>query len=148
MTGDPRKPDERPVRGYRFPHHLRLRNRSEFEAVYESGRRRFAGPLVVHALPNGLDHLRLGLSVPRRVGNAVRRNRIKRRLRESFRLMQHDLPGGYDLVINVRPHEPLPLAEYQRVLVKAARQLHRAWSDDPAIPTASPPNPKADPPRG
>lgn len=145
MTGDPHQPDHAPSRDHRFPWHMRLRTSQEFKAVYETGRRRYSGPLVVHARPNGLDHLRLGLSIPRRVGNAVRRNRIKRRLRESFRLMQHDLPTGYDLVINVRAHVPLPLAEYQRVLVKAALQLHRSWSDDPAIPNATPPNPKADP---
>ena len=59
---------------------------------------------------------------------AVRRNRIKRLLRESFRYLQHDLPTGYDLVIAVRRHDPLGLADYQRALAKAARTIHSRWS--------------------
>ena len=66
----------------------------------------------------------LGLSVAARVGTAPRRNRIKRLLREAFRLMQHDFPRPYDLVIVVRPHEPLILAEYQRILRALMVKLH------------------------
>ncbi len=49
--------------------------------------------------------------------------------------MQSDLPLGYDLVITVRNHEPLSLAEYQSILSKTSRSLHQAWSrkqDKPA----------------
>ena len=42
--------------------------------------------------------------------------------------MQHDLPRGYDLVVVVRPHEPLLLADYQRILSSAAVKLHGVWS--------------------
>ena len=86
-----------------------------------------AWPLRVHGAPNDLGHCRLGLSVSRRVGNAVRRNRIKRRLREAFRLLQHDLPAGYDLVVVVMRHEPLELGEYQSRLMSAAERLERYW---------------------
>ena len=64
---------------------------------------------------------------PRRVGTAPKRNRIKRLLRESFRLMQHDFPRPYDLVIVVRPHEPVILAEYQRMLSAMMVKLHAMW---------------------
>ena len=60
-------------------------------------------------------------------GTAPRRNQIKRMLREAFRLMQHDLPRGYDLVVVVRPHEPQLLADYQRLLSGLAVKLHRKW---------------------
>ena len=106
---------------------MRLTDAGQFRAVYAAQARRNAGPLLVYALPNGLDHPRLGLAVPRRVGNAVKRNRIKRRLREALRLMQHDLPGGYDLVVNVRPHEPVTLEEYSEALMGAATALHQIW---------------------
>ena len=86
------------------------------------------GPLAVHAKPNGLGHLRLGMSVSRKVGNAVHRNRIRRRLREAYRLLQHDLPAGYDLVVVVRPHAPLMLADYQRLLSGALIKLHSTWT--------------------
>ena len=48
-------------------------------------------------------------------------------LRESFRLMQQDLPKGYDFVVVVRPHEPMNLAEYQRLLSGLLVALHQEW---------------------
>ena len=96
-------------------------------AVYESKARANAGPLLVHALPNELTHPRLGLAISRRIGKAVTRNAIKRRLREAFRLMQHELPRGYDVVISVRAHEPMNLAAYQQALAQAMRSLHNIW---------------------
>ncbi len=86
-----------------------------------------SGPLVVFASPNGLDHPRLGLSVGRRVGSAVHRHRIKRLLRESFRLEMAQLPAGYDLVVNVRPHSSPTLAMYRRLLVELAGRAVRGW---------------------
>jgi ribonuclease P protein component len=114
---------------YSFPQRLRLKTADQFRIVYEHRTSRSSGPLTAYAIPNDLEHCRLGLSVPRRVGTASRRNRVKRLLRESFRLMQHDLPGGYDVVINVRPHEPMALAEYQHRLAKAMRLLHETWKN-------------------
>ena len=105
--------------------HLRLP--SEFSAVYEARVRESRGPLTAYALPNDLGHPRLGMSVNRKVGTAVRRNRIRRLIRESFRLLQHDLPQGYDPVVVVRPHEPLILAEYQKMLSALVVKLHRTW---------------------
>ncbi|MHC4947141.1 MAG: ribonuclease P protein component [Planctomycetota bacterium] len=121
-----------------FPRRLRLRRRRDFQAMYAEGRRQGAGPLLVLARPNDLGHPRLGLAVPRRVGTAVRRTRIKRLLREAFRHLQHELPSGYDVVVQVRPHEPLAEAAYRTLLTRALRRLDRQWTnerpspDDPA----------------
>ena len=112
---------------YTFPKTHRLHGPAAFAAVYDARVREARGPLAVFALPNGLPHSRLGLSVSRKIGIAVRRNRIKRQLREAFRLMQHDLPRGYDLVLVVRPHPPLILADYQKLLSSLLLKLHRAW---------------------
>ena len=114
-------------RRHTFPPSRRLRLPSEFSAVYNAKVRESRGPLTVYALPNELGHPRLGMSVSRKVGTAVRRNRIRRLIRESFRLLQHDFPQGYDLVVVVRPHEPLILAEYQKMLSALVVKLHRTW---------------------
>lgn len=93
--------------------------------------RKNAGPLSLLSCPNSLVHLRLGLVVPRRVGTAVVRNRIKRLVREAFRLSQHDWPrtgGSYDLIVIVHPHEPVTLADYQRLLFGLIRSSHTDWS--------------------
>ena len=110
-------------RRYTFDKTKRVRSKTDFSAVFDTGLKQVRGPLVSFAKPTDLPHARLGLSVPKRVGTAPRRNRIKRLLREAFRLMQHDFPRAYDVVIVVRPHEPLILAEYQRLLTSIMVKL-------------------------
>jgi ribonuclease P protein component len=95
--------------------------------VFDAKVKQSAGPLVVYSLPNDLKHCRLGLSVSRRLGTAVRRNRIKRMVREAFRLHDCQLPRGYDLVIVVRPHEPKELAEYQKWMASVLARSDEAW---------------------
>jgi ribonuclease P protein component len=116
------------TRTYTLPKSRHLRLPAEFKAVYEGRVRESRGPLTLYAMPNGLGYPRLGMSVSRKVGTAVRRNRIRRLLRESFRLLQHDLPTGYDVVVVVRPHEPLMLADYQKLLMALLVRLHGVWS--------------------
>ncbi|MBT8486643.1 MAG: ribonuclease P protein component [Phycisphaerales bacterium] len=128
---------------------MRVRNAPGFRAAYDAGVSVRTGPLVVYACPappGVVDGPRLGLSVPRRVGNAVRRNRVKRRLREAFRLERPDLPRGYDLVVNVRPHVPLTVPEYRQRLMRAAETLDQRWTkrlrarepDEPSEPDGRP----------
>lgn len=115
-----------------FRRRQRLTHANEFQRVYDARVSKRAGPLVVYLLPNDGACHRLGLSVGRRVGNAVTRNAVKRRLRESFRLIQHDLPcldqSHYDIVVNTRPHDPIPLAEHQRHLAGAVAAAHQVWA--------------------
>jgi ribonuclease P protein component len=116
-------------RGYRFPRNHRLSGRLQFAAVYDTAVRQSRGPLLVYARPNELSHARLGLSVSRRVGTAVKRNRIKRLIREAFRSLDtRPADGnGYDLVVVVRPHAPLRVEQYRMLLLDLLGRLHRAW---------------------
>ena len=116
-------------RRYTFSKQQRVSGREEFAAVFDARVRQSRGPLTAYALPTDGTSPRLGLSVSRRVGTAPRRNRIKRLLREAFRLMRHDFPRAYDVVIVVRPHEPLMLPEYQRMLSALMVKLHAAWGE-------------------
>ena len=97
---------------FSFKSHQRIRKSSEFENVYKQGKRNASGPLLIYSIYNELEFSRLGLSIPKHVGNSVKRNTIKRRCREAFRLRCDALPEGIDIVINVRPHELLSMEEY------------------------------------
>ena len=121
-----------PQRRYTLPRNHRLGGRDAFGRVYEARTRASRGPLTGYIRLNDLGHPRLGLSVSRRVGTAARRNRIKRLLREAYRHLRHDFPAAYDLVLVVRPHEPLPLAEYQRILAALLVRLHQEWMRVPS----------------
>ena len=126
-----------------------MRGREEFARVFDAKVRQSRGPLTAYALPTDQPSPRLGLSVSRRVGTAPRRNRIKRLLREAFRLMRHDFPRAYDLVIVVRPHEPMILAEYQRLLSSLMVKLHAEWERRRADrPAATRPGQGGDTPTG
>jgi ribonuclease P protein component len=116
-----------PAKRYTWPRRCRLSGRKAFAAVYAAGVKQGRGPLILYSARNEFDYCRWGLSVSRRVGAAVMRNRIKRLLREAIRLLQHDLGGGYDLIIVVRPHEPMTLGEYQKLLSLLAGKTDGYW---------------------
>jgi ribonuclease P protein component len=88
-----------PQRPLRFGAALRLRSKLQFDAVYAGGRRLDDRFFALRVKANGLGHARVGLAVAvKTAGNAVKRNRLRRLVRESFRLAQHELPG-VDVVV-------------------------------------------------
>lgn len=115
-------------RGFRVSRNARLRCRAEFQRVYKHGIRAGGRYLVVFALPRDEADavgLRLGVTASKRVGNAVERNRCKRRLRELFRTRTGSCGGlDVDVVINARRGLAVaPWPELEREYRHAVTQL-------------------------
>lgn len=104
----------------KLPAGARLRAGREFQRVYQRGLRSSGRLLTVVVLRNEDDRLaRVGLSVSKDHGPAVRRNKIKRLLREAFRHERRALPRAIDVVLIPRPREDhLRLPELRRELVE------------------------------
>lgn len=99
-----------------------LTRKAQFESVYDKGSSWAGKSLVIRALPNGLDLSRYGFTVSRRVGKAVVRNRVKRRLREILR--QTPLQPGWDIIFIARI--PAATADYESLGNSARNLLLRA----------------------
>jgi ribonuclease P protein component len=82
---------------------MRLTDSPEFERVYRQGTAYRGRLFSVHAFPNEHGAPRLGLSVSRRVGNAVTRNAVRRKLREVFHSCISEVSENLDLVVSARP---------------------------------------------
>ena len=88
--------------GLAFPRSCRLLHRADFDAVYREGRKRTSPEFTVFLRANGLPLSRFGWSIKKAVGTAVRRNRIRRRLREIVRVHRREIAPGWDVVIHPR----------------------------------------------
>ncbi len=104
-----------------FPPSHRLKTPEEFQRVYDRKRSASDGLVVLYACENDLDHPRLGVSVSKKVGNAVERNVWKRLFREAFRLSQHDLPH-VDLILIPRAGAEPTLEALKASVVALAKQ--------------------------
>ena len=85
-----------------FPKEERLLNRKDFLQIYARGEKLHTPHFVLYISKNNLPRHRLGITVSRKIGKAVIRNRVKRLLREIFRTHRETIPSGWDLVINVK----------------------------------------------
>jgi ribonuclease P protein component len=107
----------------RFPPEKRIRFPAEYDRVYKNDAFAADDVLVVRGCWNDRAESRLGTSISRAVGNAVMRNRWKRRIREAFRQSQNDLPTGLDIVVRPKRGATPEFDTIQKSLVKLAALL-------------------------
>ena len=132
MSTEPVLPDR-----FRFPQTLRLKTPAQFKTVYDRKKSASDDFLIVYACENDLPHPRLGVSVSKKVGGAVVRNRFKRLFREAFRLTRLELPGGVDLILIPRPQAGEPTLEQLKAsLVKLAGMAAKKLIRKPGEATA------------
>jgi ribonuclease P protein component len=132
------------VRPHAFPRSHRILRKADFDAAFRDGHGASDGLLKVVARRTDLPHPRLGLAVGKATGDAVRRNRVKRLLREAFRLRRADLPAGFDLVVVPKADDAAArtLAAFEESLVavatRAAARAARAGADRPPRAAGAP----------
>ena len=85
-----------------FPHKVRIVRSSDYRMLYREGRKIQSERFVLFGRENGVGHHRLGITVSRKVGGAVVRNRVKRLFREIFRRSSVEIPSQYDIVVNAK----------------------------------------------
>lgn len=126
------------VESFCFPQEVRIRKSRDYASVYAGQNKAGDQRLLIFAIRNAAGLTRCGLSVSKKNGNAVRRNRIKRLLREAFRLTRHELPPGLDLILIPRQIEVPTLAEYQESLRHLTKKLARRLSQESSPPRMEP----------
>lgn len=107
-----------------LPRDRRLRKTREFQRCF-AGWRAGDEHLLLFAAENEDESLRLGVSVSKKHGNAVARNRKKRLLREAWRTSQHELPAGFDYVMVPRQRSDSSLQDYQTSVRALAQRILR-----------------------
>jgi ribonuclease P protein component len=117
--------------------HERMKDPAEFRRVFEGRRSVSDDVLIVYGIENGRAYPRLGISVSRKkVRAAHARNRLKRLIREAFRLSKSELPAGIDLVVLPRGAN-VRYAAVRRSLTTLARDVVRRLNTRPC-PSAKP----------
>ena len=119
-----------------FPSTAHLRSARDFERVYSLKCKGADGVLLLFVARNSAQVTRIGLSVSKKHGGAVERNRLKRLLREAFRLERHQFPSGLDLIAIPLTAERASLAAYRQSLVGLVKRLARRLN--PSVPETSP----------
>jgi ribonuclease P protein component len=107
-----------------LPRECRVVRKAEYDAVYREGRRRSSREFTIFVRPNGLDLSRFGWSIKKALGSAVRRNRIRRRLREILRLHRQEISPGWDIVIH--PRSSAATADFSALTQELLRLIPRA----------------------
>jgi len=101
-----------------------IRENHIFRRLYAKGKSAAAGTVAVYVRPNRLRRNRLGLTVSTKVGKAVCRNRIRRRIREAYRIHEGQMERGWDIVVVARTKAAFaPYAQVERELLRLLDKL-------------------------
>jgi ribonuclease P protein component len=133
----------------RFPRSQRLSRAAQFESIRKAGRRFDTGPFLVWFWQRPTEpavqtdaKLRFAINASRRVGCAVVRNRLKRVMREAFRLHHNELPAGCDVWIQLKSDvTAMASSELARRLVEAGRRFTKQGNREAVTQTPAPPLP-------
>lgn len=119
---------------FSFPSSQKLTKRTEYLACYNRGQRYFTTYFILFILPRPYDGLgpRLGTAVSKKVGKAVRRNRIKRLIKECFRRNRETIPLDVDLVVVPKKRIPTKTLTYQQVKDDLVPRLCKISREHPA----------------
>ncbi len=101
-----------PAASNKLPKSLILSGLDSFQTVFREKNSSADGYLLIYGMPNQRAYSRFGISIGRKYGNAVARNRCKRCIREAFRLNRQEIPSGYDFVIVPRPNDNISSIVY------------------------------------
>ena len=101
-----------------------VKKNGEFRRIYRKGRSAVSGGVVVYCMKNRKGMSRLGVTVSTKLGHAVVRNRVRRRLRELYRLHKQEMLSGYDVIVvaRVRAAE-MPYAKLEKQYLHCLSQL-------------------------
>ena len=109
-----------------FPREVRIVRSSDYRTVYKAGKKIHSGRFVLFGQVNGIGYARLGITVSRKIGGAVVRNRIKRLFREIFRRSTGEIPNQLDIVVNAKSGcVGASYAELRAEFLNAAQRLGR-----------------------
>ena len=96
----------------------RIRKNMEFKNIYKVGKNYWNRNLILYVKKNGLNETRVGYTITKKIGNAVTRNKIRRRMKEIYRLHFHNIKEGYDLVfIAKRGVKDIPYKELEGSMI-------------------------------
>ncbi len=106
-----------------FRHEVRIVRSSDYQRLYKKGRKIHSEKFVLFGQENGKSYHRLGITVSRKVGGAVVRNRVKRLFREIFRRSYGEIPSRLDMVVNAKAGSAV--AVYSELRSEFLAAVHR-----------------------
>ena len=101
-----------------------LKNDYEFRRAYNKGKSAASGSVVVYAFKKKRGGIRIGITTGKKIGNAVKRNRARRLIREAYRLMKAELSGNWDIVFVARTRTAeLKMQDVQKDMARLMKKL-------------------------